>query len=158
MKKLSLLWLLSLMLLVSCVSTQVGVRDDVPLADLAAVADEALANPALTAMEDNYLKSMQLDTDLFEGYVVKLATQGTTIDEYGIFLAPDVESAPEVSTAIEDYLQFRLDIWMPEYLPEEFPKLESAQVATYGRYVVYGILSEVDQEALFAAVEAALVS
>lgn len=58
---------------------------------------------------------------------------GTSIDEFGIFQGADSSQAAELKSAVEAYLQFRLDSWMPEYLPEEFPKLQSAKLWTRGK-------------------------
>ena len=43
------------------------------------------------------------------------------------------------------------------YLVEEYPKLRDAEYKVFGRYVVYGILSEADKTALFEAVSTALI-
>ena len=43
-------------------------------------------------------------------------------------------------------LDLRLQSWMDEYMPEEKPKVENAQVRTFGPYVIYTILSESDSK------------
>jgi len=47
---------------------------------------------------------------------------------------------------------------MKEYMPEEFPKLESAEVKTAGNYVIYAILSDNDKKAAFDAFNKALTA
>lgn len=147
--------LLACLLLVSCSSgtSEVTYADDVAVSQLSEAVDQAVAMDSLIAMDENYLKNaMQLDPSQFADYTVKLNGMGITIDEYGIFQAKDADSVAEVTQLAEDYLQFRLDNWMSEYLPEEFPKLEEAQVETYGTYVVYTIMSEETAQLAFDAV------
>jgi hypothetical protein len=38
---------------------------------------------------------------------------------------------------------------MDEYMPEEKPKLEAAEVKTVGLYVIYAIVSEESRKAVF---------
>ena len=74
--------------------------------------------------------------------MAQMDADGTSIDEFGVFKGADSAQAESLRTAVNDYLQLRLDAWMPEYLPEEFPKLQNAQLWTAGNYVFYAILSE----------------
>ena len=132
-------------------------KNDVAVSDLAAAVDASLSNPDLIAMQDSYLtNAMQLDPAAFAEYAVKINSKGINIDEYGIFKAPDAKSVEDTQEAAEGYLQFRLDTWMSEYMPEELPKLEEAQVKVCGEYVMYAILSDEDAEDAFAAFESAL--
>jgi len=87
---------------------------------------------------------------------VKINAKGVNIDEYGVFKAADEKEAASVKAAAEGYLRFRLDTWMREYMPEELPKLENAQVKVCGSYVLYAILDEDAAQAVFDAFEAAL--
>ena len=57
-----------------------------------------------------------------------------------------------VEAAVKDYLAQRNEEWTGRYLVEEYPKLRDAEYKVFGRYVVYGILSEADKTALFDAV------
>ena len=54
------------------------------------------------------------------------------------------------------YIARRIEAWMPEYMPEEFPKMEAASVKIFGNYVVYAILSEDVKADVFDAVKAEL--
>lgn len=97
----------------------------------------------MTELDANYLKNVfKLEEGDYADCLVMTTNVGTTIDEFGIFKGVDSTQAAELKTAVEEYLQFRLDSWMPEYLPEEFPKLQGAQLWTEGDYVMYAILSD----------------
>ena len=45
---------------------------------------------------------------------------------------------------------------MDEYMPEEKPKLENAEVKTVGNYVMYAILSDDGKKSAFGAFEKSL--
>ncbi|MGE4352758.1 MAG: DUF4358 domain-containing protein [Oscillospiraceae bacterium] len=151
--------LLILILLTGCGSSDTEYKTDVALSDLAEAVDAVIDSDSLVAMDDSYLvNAMQLDPENFADYMVKINATGVNIDEYGIFKAQDDESVDSVKAAAEGYLQLRLDNWMPEYMPEELPKLENAQVKVCGRYVMYAILSDEQSQAAFSAFEATLQS
>lgn len=134
---------LSVFLLASCSAKNTNVRDDVPVADIAAAVDSQLDAGSFASMNESYLKgAMKLDTSLFKEYEVKINAYGANIDEYGIFKAADNTDVREVEKAVKGYLQMRLDTWMEEYMPEEKPKLEAAGTLTMGQYVMYAILSD----------------
>ena len=158
MKKLTVTALLLLVLLMAgCSGGNDAIKNDVPVADLAEAVDGALNNPDLIAMQDSYLQNaMQLDPAQFAEYAVKINSKGVNIDEYGIFKAKDMDSVEDVFALAQDYIQFRLDTWMPEYMPEELPKLENAQVKSCGQYVMYAILDDDTADAAFDAFISAL--
>ena len=99
---------------------------------------------------------MKMDVSDYAGYTVKINAYGANIDEYGIFQAADDKQAKDVEAAVEAYLQLRLDSWMDEYMPEEKPKLSSAEVKSEGKYVMYAILGDADKTAAFEAFAGAL--
>lgn len=150
-----LLIALALCTLVSCGDKAPSYRDDVPVSELCAAADACIDNSeAMAEMAADYISSyMGIDLSNAEEYTVKLQSIGTAIDEYGIFKAPDEAAAADFQKMVNDYFAAYLDRWMPEYRPEELPKLKSASVRVMGRYVVYCILSDADKDEVFAAVE-----
>ena len=99
---------------------------------------------------------MKIDASSFEEFTVRINAFGANIDEYGIFKAADSSQAKEIKAAVEAYLKLRLDTWMDEYMPEEKPKLTSAEVKTKGNYIMYCILSDSDKAAAFSAFESSL--
>lgn len=160
MKKASSL-LLSLTLLLSLLLTACGgtaVKNDVAVSELGTSIDSAIGNSGdmVDAPESYITSSMKLDISSVSEYVVKINSRGVNIDEYGIFKAADDAQLKELQTLVKDYLQFRLDTWMVEYMPEELPKLESAEIKTVGNYVMYAILSDSGKKAAFSALEDSL--
>ncbi len=109
---------------------------------LAAV-EAVVSTDNMIEMPSEYLENMfSLTSEDYERCIVMSTNVGTTIDEFGLFKGADAAQAEALHTAVQNYLQLRLDSWMPEYLPEEFPKLQNAQLWTEGEYVFYAILSE----------------
>ena len=159
MKKITVFAMLcaALLILAGCGGSEdPGCRDDVAAADIAEQVCTALGKDDMVAMDDTYLQNaMQLDSSEFSDYAVMVNSKGANIDEFGIFKAGDsgVSAAEE---AVRGYLQFRLDTWIPEYMPEELPKLENAGVRVCGNYVMYAILSDSEAETAFSEFESAL--
>ena len=130
-----------LTLLAACVSENEAVDPgfDTVVEDIEAV----VSTDGMAKMDSEYIENMfKLTTDDYEQCLVMSTNVGTTIDEFGIFKGTDSAQAESLHAAVNDYLQLRLDAWMPEYLPEQFPKLQNAKVWAEGNYVFYAILSE----------------
>ena len=145
-----------LLLLSACGGAKV--RDDVPVSGLSSAVDSAIGNEGdLVAAPESYLSSlMELDFSSLPEYVVKINSRGVNIDEYGIFKAAEGQKVSDLEATVKGYLQNRIDIWMPEYMPEELPKLENAEVKTVGNYVMYMILSDSQKAAAGATFESSL--
>jgi hypothetical protein len=160
MKKTTVLLLCSILIfsaLAACGGSS-SYRTDVPAADIAAAVDAILADGAdMAELSDTYITgSMQLSVGDYEDYCVKIASKGVNINEYGIFKGTDGDHAKTIKADLEAYLQMRLDSWMPEYMPEELPKLENAEIKVCGTYVMYAILSDEERAAAFSAFETAV--
>lgn len=105
--------------------------------------EAAVSTDSMAEQDSNYIQNMfKLESSDYAQALVMITNMGTSIDEFGLFKGSDAAQAEALDTAVKDYLQLRLDAWMPEYLPEEFPKLQNAKVWTAGNYVFYAILSE----------------
>ena len=152
-----LLAVCALLSLCACGGDKAEYKDDVAVSDLA---DKIIATNdswSFTEMNDSYLEgAMKLNPSDFAEYSVNINAMGTTADEFGIFKAKDAGSVTAVKEAAEGYLSFRLDTWMDEYMPEEKPKLEKAEVKVCGLYVMYAILDDSARSAAFEAFEGAL--
>ncbi len=139
MKKLIIPLMLIICLLAGC-----GAEATDP--GMSAVSDSvaaAVGSDGMIDIDEGYVSNMmKLDEGIYSEFVAKRVNVGTSIDEYGIFKAADSNQAAALKTAVQAYLQLRLDSWMSEYLPEEFPKLQSAEVWTEGDYVMYAILGD----------------
>lgn len=144
-------------LLAACGSSS-NYRDDVPAADIATSVDAVLANGAdMKEYSETYITgSMGMDVNEFSEYSVKAASKGATVDEYGIFKGADASSAKQIEASVKEYLKMRVDTFMSEYMPEELPKIENAEVKVCGSYVMYAILSDDERAAAFEAFETAL--
>ena len=130
-----------------------GVRNDVPVEDVAAAVDKAIGGEKYSTVDEAYINGrLHVDLTKCDGYVVRL----NVVDEYGVFRAKDADAAKELEKQAKDYLASRLETWMDEYMPEEKPKVENAECRVFGNYVVYAILSDANRSAAFKAVEAAL--
>lgn len=128
---------------------------NVPVADIAADVASALGKTeALTTVDDNWIKGwMKVEADKFGEQVVMINAYGANVDEFGVFKAGDDMSASEIKATVEAYLQLRMSSWMDEYMPEEKPKLENAEIKVIGEYVMYCILSDADADTAFATFE-----
>ena len=151
--------ILAISLLSACGAKTAQVRNDIAVSEVSAAVTAVLGADALVSVPETYYSgAMKLDTADFEGYDVKINSKGINIDEFGVFKAKDSSQIATVEQAVRDYLQFRLDTWMVEYMPEEHPKLESAEVKTVGNYVMYAILSDKDKKDAFDAFEKSLTA
>ncbi|MEF9971576.1 MAG: DUF4358 domain-containing protein [Oscillospiraceae bacterium] len=147
--------LMMLSLLTACGSK---VRDDVTTDAIATAVDSAIGNEGnMVVAPESYLESyMMMESSAYSEYQVRINAYGINIDEYGIFKGKDEAQTAALETAVKDYLKLRIDTWMKEYMPEEFPKLENAQVKVVGNYVMYAILDDAGKTAAFAALEKAV--
>ena len=144
--------LLSLLLCLTACGAKYA--DDVPMSRFAMLIDGRMGGSDLAEMNSGYLSgAMHLDPSSFASYVVKLNAKGVNIDEYGVFRAPDAKRVNEVKDAVEGYLKLRRDTWMKEYMPEEKPKLDKAEVKVYGIYVLYVIADDDVRESVYQIIE-----
>lgn len=145
-------------LISACGSGGADIRDDVPVADISTAVDAVAGggDGMVAAPESHVTSFMKMSAEDYSEYAVKLNSKGVNIDEYGIFKGKDSEQVKTIKAAVDTYLQLRKDTWIVEYMPEEFPKLENAEVKVVGNYVMYAILSDEAKSAGFAAFEDAL--
>lgn len=138
-------------------SAKVEYKTDVAAADVAEKVTATNSGWNFAAMNESYISgAMKIDVSEYADYIVNINALGTNVDEYGIFKAKDEASVAAVKEDAENYLQFRLDTWMEEYMPEEKPKLENAEVKVCGLYVMYAILDDAARADAFTAFENAL--
>ncbi len=132
------------------------VKDDVPVDTLAVSIAKAIGQEeALISAGDSYIKGYtKTDISKFGGAVIMINAYGTSFDEFGIFKAGDL-SAAEIKKLAEDYIAQKQAADMG-YLPEEKPKLDSAEIKAVGNYVMFAILSDSDKKTAFDVFESAL--
>ena len=142
-----------LLLLASCKGdTTVNYRTDKTAAEVYSSASAAVSSASLAEADEDYIRyRMMLDTSIMESCSIHIQNTGSSLDEIGIIKALS-EDTLAVEKAVADYLAQRNEEWTGMYLVDEYPKLRDAEYKVFGRYVVYGILSEADKTALFDAV------
>ena len=133
-------------------------RTDVPASDVAESAAAAIGSAdSMMTLEESYIAGrMELDLSLCEDYDVRLNKISTSVDEFGVFRAKDEAAAKSLAAGVQAYLDMRLATWMDEYMPDEKPKVENAQVKTAGVYVMYTILGDSAQKKAFSALDEAI--
>ncbi len=137
----------------------IAARDDVAVKDISSAVAGALGGENYVEPPESYVTgSMKLDPAAFAEYSIQMNSKGINIDEFGIFKGSDAKQTANIETAVKDYLAYRVDGWMPEYMPEERPKLDNAQIKTMGNYVMYVILSDDDSKTALGEFEKALKS
>lgn len=130
-----LLVLTAFLCLCACGSPGTG---DPGMEKVSAAVAAAADNGNMQTIPDTYMQSlMNIDPSMYDEAVTGISKVGTCIDEYGVFKTSDPDA---LTDALNAYLEFREEIWMVEYLPEEHPKLQNAEVWTVGSYVMYAIL------------------
>lgn len=142
--------------LAACGGSQL--RDDVALSDIAAAYEADIPeSDGLVEPGDSYIAgSMKLNTEELGEYIIKISSYSTNINEYGVFKAASTDDAKALAATLEDYLSMRKDAWMREYLPDQYPKLENAEVKQEGLYVTYAILDDDSRAAVLSTFESML--
>ncbi len=156
MKRLSalLLCLAMVFCLVACASDEEPKLKNVVMDTVkTAVCDVALTDE-MTELDAKYIERMMklTDSDYDSCYVAK-SSVGININEFGIFKARDAAQVSELETALNDYIDYLDSVWMDEYLPDEYPKLQKASVHSEGLYVCYFVLDDATKTAAVDAFE-----
>ena len=145
------------MLFASCNKTP-KYRDDVKTSEIAdSIKQKIEGGDKLTEVNETFIENtMGVAASEYEDHSVFITVVGTNINEFGIFKAKDSAQAEKLKEELQDYLKLRNEAWMPEYLPEEYPKLKNAEVKSAGLYVMYAILSDSEKQAAFSELESML--
>lgn len=131
---------------VLCLCAACGDDTDPGMDAVSAAVKNAADSDIMTDIPESYMQSMmKLSAENYTEYFARISSVGININEYGVFKTDDPDAMKEL---LQAYLEYREEIWMDEYLPEEHPKLENAQVWVVGDYVMYAIL---DSETMDAA-------
>lgn len=158
MKKLTALLLLAaiLLTLLSCnAEKEVTYKNDVPVSAITEKTNAALENGSeMVIVPETYITAiMDVDTSNFAEFEVYKQVVGAVLDEYGIFKVKDASYTETALAALNDYINItRAESMVPQYMPEEQPKLDAAEARAMGEYVVFCILSEEGKADLFEAV------
>ncbi|MBO5938644.1 MAG: DUF4358 domain-containing protein [Clostridia bacterium] len=161
MKRFLVVLLLMTLLLSSCAKKEKTYADDLPCAELADTVEEQIpVDFGYETFGGEHLRYYFEDTKLHDDACLRYTVRSEDIGEFGIFHTPDEASRQEIEDLCEDYLETLREektTFIESYAPEEVPKLERAEVRSFGNYTVYAILSDDDRELLFDTVEKKLV-
>lgn len=127
-------------------------KSDIPAIEFAERFDSLLLNGTkLTAVDDDYINGMlELNLGDVTEYVLKIQTSGTEVDQYGIFKTTNEIKAEALADSVKSYLETLRDNWQNfNYLPEEMPKINAAEVKSAGLYVIFVIATEDEKTAVF---------
>lgn len=146
-------------LILSACAGGTAYKTDVSVYDLSEKIDEAIGNSStLAETNENYIKGrIKANPSDYDGIIVKVQSAGANIDEYGIVKVKSGDDVKAAEQLLKDYIQTRIDTWMPEYMPEELPKMKAATVKVFGQYVVYCVLEEGIKSDVFNTVENTLL-
>ena len=92
----------------------------------------------------------------YDDVCLRYSTRSENINEIGIFHSPNESAQEELEDKIEEYLEQMWEeqrAFIASYAPEELPKLEHAEIESFGNYTVYAILSDEDQKTVFRILE-----
>ena len=131
-------------------------KTDVKVEDLCQAVKDATSLPMSFLLVGPSVIMVETDLDLDLCIEAAMYRTSDTLDEFGVFLAKDEACAAQVEQTLTDYLKRRNDEWTGQYMVDEYPKLEKAQVKRDGLYVCYLILAEQERAAAFDAFDALL--
>ena len=142
----------SLALFVSFCSCAKKYRQDLSPYELADYVEKELPGTPLCVLDkqaDFYAGKLSLEEISF---ALRVAEDGSDLDEFGVFACSDENSAKSFSKELDAYLETLYQEnreWYLSYIPNEVPKLQNAEVKTFGRYVAYAILNENERNRVF---------
>ncbi|MBQ8140829.1 MAG: DUF4358 domain-containing protein [Clostridia bacterium] len=149
--------ILALSLLLCSCAKKAEYADGVSCEDIAAYLSKTeLDDDEYAEYDREYFEYFFPDAKVPEDFKIIYSTDTGDIDEIGIFHTNSEAEANELSSATEAYIEEMRETqraFIASYAPEELPKLDSAEVRTFGNYVVYAITDEDDKADIFLAVD-----
>ena len=153
----SLTLICAITLFISSCSKIIPYRDDVSCIKIAEnISEHINAVDGYSAYGEEQIDFFFEATELPDDYALLYSTQIDDINEIGVFHCADKDSAQALSQIVSSYVegqQTGQKSFISSYAPKEVPKLENAQVRTYGNYVIYLILNSNDQLEAWETVE-----
>ena len=132
-------------------------RDDISCGELVDKATGQIpVDMGYKALGGEHIEYNFSGTELDDDHAFSASVASEDINEVGIFHAPDSKSVATLKALAEEYLKnYReeKESFIASYAPKDTPKLKSAEVRSYGNYVVYAILSADDKAIFFDTVE-----
>ncbi len=157
-KRTILLCLTFLMLFVaSCAEKKEKYVDNIPCEELMKSVETMIPTDlGYTSFGTEQILYYFENTKAYDDVCLRYSTRSENINEIGIFHSSDEASRKELEDTIKGYLG---EMWeeqrefIASYAPEELPKLEYAEIQSFGNYTVYAILSEADKDAVFEVIK-----
>ncbi len=157
MKRYLILILVLATLLSACGKKEKTYADDIPCSELADTVEEQIpVDFGYETFGGEHLRYYFEDTKVHDDACLRYSVRSEEISEFGIFHTPDEASRIEIKRLCENYLatlREEKSTFIASYAPEEVPKLERAEVRSFGNYVAYAILSDDDRELFFETIE-----
>ena len=123
-------------------------KNDITPKDLAdAIVGAIATSQDFTAPDSDFVDfNMEGASELCTDYCVMLSNINININEFGVFRAKSEADAKRVAEICQSYIDLKTESYTngPQYLPEEYPKIQNAKVKVYGCYVVYTVLLDSD--------------
>lgn len=109
--------------------------------------------------DEEYLSFFFDDLSLCDDFCIIYSEATNDINEFGIFHSSNDENTEKTVKMAEDYIKDMQEgqrAFISSYAPEELPKLDSAEVRRFGRYVAYSIADPDTTKKAFSAIASAL--
>ncbi len=149
--------LLVCMLLTGCAQRATDYTDDLPCAEIMDTVEEQIpVNFGYETFGGEHVTMYFEDTKLSDDRCLRYSVLSENINEVGIFHTESKEEQKAMEDLCEAYLKELLEekrAFIASYAPEELPKLENAEVRSFGQYTVYAILDEDDRTLTFETIE-----
>ena len=110
----------------------------------------------LVDVQDTYLANFfnGAAAEDFASYKIVQQSMSTSVDQIGIFEAKSADDVKKIEAMIDTYFDFyENDVWNPNYLESEFPKVQNAERVTAGNFVMYVFLDDDTRAAAITAFE-----
>lgn len=143
--------------LFSCTEEKSTYSDRQTCAELMSVAEEQI--PVQFGYESYSADQIRFyfeEADIYDDVCIRYSARSEDINEIGIFHSADDDSHKKTEQAVRSYLEtLKQDqsAFLASYAAEELPKLENAEVRTFGHYTVYAVLGEEERTLFFETVQ-----
>ncbi len=139
----------------SCKKATSVYLDTLPAAELAEEARDELEETDFRVAPSDWLADYVSLPDGISDYEICFSSDGSNLDEFGVWHVKG-EQVAAIEAALRTYLSESLRKnreFYNSYIPEETPKLEKAEVRSFGNYVCYAILDERDKKIFFGTIQ-----
>lgn len=140
-------------LLMLCFPSCQKKQTDATMDDVIAAVEKVIPESgSMVEADKDYLKGFfSAEPDDFASYIIKRQSEGSNIDEFGIFEAKSEDDISSIKKMLDDFFEFYRAAWNDSYLQSEYPKLRDAEYYVSGKFVMYCILdANAKEEALTA--------